>query len=44
LEFENDGAKVRLQVQDEKAIVHLCDGIRVEKELKGGHEVMVAQI
>jgi Reverse transcriptase (RNA-dependent DNA polymerase) len=44
IEFDNNGCKVRLQVQDENVVVHFYEGIQVDKELKDGNEVMVAQI
>jgi Retroviral aspartyl protease len=44
IEFDNNGCKVRLHVQDENVVVHFCEGIQVDKELKDGNEVMVAQI
>jgi hypothetical protein len=35
---------VRLQVQDEKAVVHTCEEIQLSKKLKEGNELMVVQI
>jgi Retroviral aspartyl protease len=44
LEFDKEGRKVRLQVQEEQAMIQLYEEIQISKELKGGIEVMIAQI
>jgi Retroviral aspartyl protease len=42
--FQKDGKLVKLQVQEEVSAIHFCEGVDVEKELKGGHAVMMAHV
>jgi hypothetical protein len=44
IEFDRQGTTVRLQIQEEQAVAHMCEEIQIAKELKEGNEIMVAQI
>jgi Reverse transcriptase (RNA-dependent DNA polymerase)/Retroviral aspartyl protease len=44
IEFDNEGHKVRLQVQDENVVIQFCEGVQVDKELLSGNDVMLAQV
>jgi hypothetical protein len=42
--FQKEGMLVRLQVHEEKAMVHFYDNLVVSKELQQGNKVLVAQV
>lgn len=42
--FEKEGREIKLQVQEEAAIVRLCQQVNIEKEIKEDSELIVAQI
>jgi Retroviral aspartyl protease len=44
VEFPINNQTVRLQVQDEKAVIQMCGGVEIDKEVKSQSEIMVAHI
>jgi Reverse transcriptase (RNA-dependent DNA polymerase)/RNase H-like domain found in reverse transcriptase/Retroviral aspartyl protease/Retrotransposon gag protein len=44
VKFSLHSQMVRLQVQDEKVIIQMCEGVEIEKEVKSQSEIMVAHI
>jgi RNase H-like domain found in reverse transcriptase/Reverse transcriptase (RNA-dependent DNA polymerase)/Integrase zinc binding domain/Retroviral aspartyl protease/Ty3 transposon capsid-like protein/Integrase core domain/Chromo (CHRromatin Organisation MOdifier) domain len=44
VELAKNGTTTRLQVQEEMAKVQLCHEVQLEKEVKGGSDIMMAQI
>jgi Reverse transcriptase (RNA-dependent DNA polymerase)/Retroviral aspartyl protease/Retrotransposon gag protein len=44
VEFPLHSQMVKLQVQDEKVIIQMCEGVEIEKEVRNQSEIMVAHI
>lgn len=41
-EFDKGGKPVKLQVQEEKTLIQMCEGVELDKELKANSSVIVA--
>ena len=44
LRFEKGGREIKLQVQEEKAVVKMCQQVNLDKEGKEDSELIVAQV
>jgi Retroviral aspartyl protease len=44
IEFDKQGTKVKLQVREERAVVHMYEDIHIVQEIHEGNDIMVAQI